>query len=1104
MDQYQIKGWRNIDGSLSGGDRMPDSRENFKIPVWINQYGSHVYKTLGEIINNVEIELIEDDYLTSVSRQTNGNYALFTMNKSATKTLELGALAWLNEIPSLTLPGITRVLFHDTNDIIGGEQTFLFDKVNKEIKLSSVTLMGNDPKFDTNYSPFLQYLYNSTNPSVLINGGYKKVISTGNILSNVCAFGKNSIYNLKYGSGIVAIGNDSARSLVGTSNNILRGVFLGAYAGEHENCSRKLYIDDQHFNNLSVGRSASLIYGDFGDDYLHLNGKVYIKEDVRIGDWSRAIGTAETVNPDYGTLAMTSVEGGDTFVDGNGITRTIVRPRYWNGIEWKYFDGTDTYLEAINVGTELEYNETTNVEFVVNGRETLNLQLGSNAFTSTPIKSAHGDDTRIQLSTGPNSEIPYSFISYDGLTFDHTNNILNVSRALKLPMTDFSTSAAKVSGTFITAVKDGKQHAYCYLDGNYIQLDNEGEYNGGSFGIENIGDSYEIYAELQDNGNFGFRTLTPGEAVNISYYSSTGGTTWRELLIDLKDEYKGLLVRSVDDSSTIRLYKTPANNSERVTELFMRKLKSTNNSITFDVTTDPNYIDIQYVGASVSPAVIGGNNLGTGIGVYKNVLDNQLIFKTLVEGTYGAISQNEALTEIILSAKGLYSNVNETIVENYISLITSNSILSDNTKSLTVKQLKGITPITVANNTENGGIDISFNAAIPSITFNTNPQYNDVTKLFNIVCTLDTNILDGTTPASNNQSIFAITLGDKLIYDPISKVLNAVTGTGIDGDIYIADVIGGIAPFPTEIYGAVGDIYGVNLVDGIVNQSNSSRRVGFIKSDSSVVNFDGFGFLAFQDKYQDADINTKGIVEIGANITVNDGVISVAPATTNTLGVIKIGSNLNIDGNGVLSGYDPVDCVIYNDVQYSIHDNDSFNSSPIITSKIPGIADDTYTLSQRINRRLTARSNIGAAYVNGNNTENFNAYDYIAARRIYAPYINSNTSEFDSDTSQIQSILFKGSRITTTAPNSGVYLSKRALPNISPTSIGVLQGDINIAINTSKGTGNINIYDITDEGVVSKMFRFDTKTGDLYCRGSIYMGGTFKYFDNDIENKLGA
>jgi hypothetical protein len=81
------------------------------------------------------------------------------------------------------------------------------------------------------------------------------------------AFGKNSLYNNEGGSENVGIGDFSGYSNVSGNKNI----FIGNEAGYYETGSNKLYIE-----NSSSNQTNSLVYGEFDNDMLRINGELQI------------------------------------------------------------------------------------------------------------------------------------------------------------------------------------------------------------------------------------------------------------------------------------------------------------------------------------------------------------------------------------------------------------------------------------------------------------------------------------------------------------------------------------------------------------------------------------------------------------------------------------------------------------------------------------------------------------------------------------------------------------------------------------------------------------------------------------------------------------
>ena len=118
MEISQIRQFSEISGEV----RNPDTRENGLFPKWNNSSKKFDYTIIGEgdidetyleeFITSIYAAPAEDDYLKTVTYTPTGGvssstWVNFTMNKTATKTLKLGALAWLDEFEVPDLPGDT-------------------------------------------------------------------------------------------------------------------------------------------------------------------------------------------------------------------------------------------------------------------------------------------------------------------------------------------------------------------------------------------------------------------------------------------------------------------------------------------------------------------------------------------------------------------------------------------------------------------------------------------------------------------------------------------------------------------------------------------------------------------------------------------------------------------------------------------------------------------------------------------------------------------------------------------------------------------------------------------------------------------------------------
>jgi hypothetical protein len=85
---------------------------------------------------------------------------------------------------------------------------------------------------------------------------------------NNTVLGYKALFSNISGNSNVAIGSNAGHSSIGTGN-----VFLGTDAGYNEIGSNKLYVDNSNTN-------TPLIYGEFDNDSLKINGKLAVENDV--------------------------------------------------------------------------------------------------------------------------------------------------------------------------------------------------------------------------------------------------------------------------------------------------------------------------------------------------------------------------------------------------------------------------------------------------------------------------------------------------------------------------------------------------------------------------------------------------------------------------------------------------------------------------------------------------------------------------------------------------------------------------------------------------------------------------------------------------------
>lgn len=881
-----------------------------------NPVAADHYKFVRYNHNKLAFELYDinasDIYLSNVTREIDSNSALFVLNDEGgtTYTLPLGALAWLDEVPEqdLGLPGNTKILFDD-NDAIGGDDSFLFDKLTKDIKLSNnKRISARDTTRHSTYNNLIQYIGNR---NILLNTGNntKTLLETDIFEDNIIA-GNYAGNSIKNGKKNIILGTYAGQ----LSEGVEGSVYLGSYAGRLETSNNKLYIHNTDYATITEFRENSLIYGDFSIGTLWINNHLKVREEIQLGAY-------QGVSPSGGMLH---------FVDDGGGG---VKPQYHDGTDWQDFaNGLNYYLDGItkataDVGTTSDAFKLT---FSVFGTDDQIIQLGANAFNSTPIRSANGTNGKVQLSNGA-GDFTSGTLSYN-TTLDKLSvgNILNISTIPDIN----AYNLIKTNNDIIIY----NNHVYSNLNGTLVRLDNEptdGESNEG----ENLGTSVDLYAGMSVDRDLTFYGLKSGTRVTVN-----AADVNNDIIIDC--DYTVTATSPV--ASGIELIKEIINTDPDATNIVLRRLVSGDSSVTFDV-SDTNVIDIRSTGVGGGEANTG-LNVGGGIEIYARKTESavSLEFRTLVGDDYIQIAEelDDTISFIltdVLTDLATTASAGESIISTIAEVGGG-----DATLVAKLRKLNGISDIEIGIG-EDDELEIGFDSTIPiqSITFTGN-SWNDGTKKLSFLANVNNNIRD------IDSSVIDITLGSIIIgnlltYNAGTNTLNAVN-QGLAGGDPLVDI-------QPELL-----VY----TNGIIDQAASSRNLNFILDSGAEVVFEDLGFLAYQDKYIDASDTVKGIVQVGDRLTVNTGTINVPVATTEIFGVIKVGENLSIgiDGklNATLGG--DIDAVLYDTVQYYLHDDDAGNLVPEL---------DEYAYEVRLERRLQARSNIGAAYVNGSREEAFNA-----------------------------------------------------------------------------------------------------------------------------------
>ena len=400
------------------------------------------------------------------------------------------------------------------------------------------------------------------------------------------------------------------------------------------------------------------------------------------------------------------------------------------------------------------------------------------------------------------------------------------------------------------------------------------------------------------------------------------------------------------------------------------------------------------------------SNVGVGIGWYKDKTGTVLRFKSILEGDHIGL---ETLDEEIKV------NVQDIVLDDLDTGVYL--IEQDSEDSFTFTQKPLIDGIaTEVALTDGTSVKINVTKAIPAIGWTPTPSWTAGGTLGQGALALKANysadIRTSATLAAT--TIMNLNVGAGLFYDFATNTLKSVSSGGSSTDYQLT----AITKTDNTLHFAVTDEYG----EGI------DMNVDYT-----------FGALAFLDTidipiatYTDNEARHVG------GVMVNKSPITTALSTDNSLYLDEELGELK------------------------------FNVTPILYTPQYDLLDSDNTSGDNVKRGI-ARSNIGAAYINGDIDQNFSAND-----------IESNTL-LVNDTAAIQHVEISGNHVTSDAETSSVVLSKRTSDEVSPSWVEVKAGEVNVYANKMQGSGNVNFYSIGDAGTPTRIAFLDS-AGNLHLK----------------------
>ena len=694
-----------------------------------------------------------EEYLKTVARQAGGNSIVFTMNGGSSKTAALGALAWLDTVPlTIPLPGNARVLFDD-NGSIGGISTLTVDKANQLLQFSGFTGITAQNNADSTQKSVLQY-FGSRN-LMLANGTIKPLVWGDNLINNIFigdstgGGSTNAQNNLRIGH---FAGANAAIGMQG-------GVFVGNYSGRLETANNAFYLGNTNYGTLDDFKTKSLMYGDFSTNWLRINNRLEIPQEVKIGTFD---------------VANTPSAGMIQFVP-YGLPGEM-KPQFFDGSLWLDFaTGANNYLSSVTKATA-DVGTTDNaykLTFVRNGLADFLLQLGANAFNSTVIPSAlpTAASGYLQLSSGDIDDGNRGFAYTTDLRWDQSRQELAVNGSLLLaPMT--------LTSPLDGVIKYDGSHFYGYAktdDGitsewRILDAPGTGEPNTASnAGTGGVGVWF-------DKSGFDLRFKNIKSTDPRIVVTDSAGTKTIDLstAITLLGSNVAPVTVKTYSGSVFGSVATPTGVSP---EVKFKKLIS--NTVQITENANEVILEVTGVGGGESNSAI---NIGTGIPIYKDKVGADLRFKS-IKAAGNHITTSANVDGLQLNIDG--EDITFTNLGTGVKTVTQDGV---NSYVFTQKTWIDGTATTIEETTNNLKIDI--NTDIPAIIPTPTPEWvlggapGQGTLNFKSTFSADVRTSGVLTPTT----FYTLKIGPGLFYDYTTNTLTSTSSGGSATDYVLSNI----------------------------------------------------------------------------------------------------------------------------------------------------------------------------------------------------------------------------------------------------------------------------------------------------------------------------
>lgn len=217
---------------------------------------------------------------------------------------------------------------------------------------------------------------------VFVTGGTYNVF-----LGSNAGAGGNVTSDAHTKSNNVMIGYNSGEQAQGSNN-----VFLGYESGQNETGDHKLYIE-----NTSADSASALIYGEFDNDLIRLNGKVIMRDGYTDTDGDTKVEVEQSADDDKIRFTIEGVEAMRVEKNNSDYYKVQNSFNQWNTL-FGYNAGNNIGVGAD--GTTLGVNEGKyNTAFGSSALRDLNIGVGNTAYGVSALANAESAVNNVAIGT---------------------------------------------------------------------------------------------------------------------------------------------------------------------------------------------------------------------------------------------------------------------------------------------------------------------------------------------------------------------------------------------------------------------------------------------------------------------------------------------------------------------------------------------------------------------------------------------------------------------------------------------------------------------------------------------------------------------------------